>query len=133
MDTQTKGIHPLRISAEAQLKINDYVLNNIDIINKEHKYNLIEFDAPYFTNSLFMIKTDVWRTIVANKVDAYDEISLNNYKRDNNKKILFINNGFGLHLMYNTIYGNQNKWGIGVANGEELEKEFYNNIKNIIL
>ena len=133
MKTQTKGIHPVRISGKAQITINDYIGENIDIIDSKNKYNLIEFDAPYFTNSLFAIKTEIWREIINNGVDSYDEISLNNHKRKNNKKILFIDNGFGVHLMFNTIYGNKNKWGIGLEDGEEKEKIFYNKIRNLII
>lgn len=133
LNTQTKGIHPIRICGKSQVMINDYISKNIDIIINEKEYGILEFEAPYFTNSLFVIKTDEWKKIVNSKVDDYDEISLNNYKKKYNKKILFIKNAFGLHLMYNTVYGNKNKWGIGLPNGDVLEKEFYKNIEKQII
>ncbi len=134
LDSNIKGIHPLRISYEAQLEINNYISNNISIVKDKLDYSITEIKAPYFTNSLFCIKTKTWADIVRNRVDEFDEIALNNYKRKNNSKILFINNGFGLHLMYNTVFGNRNPWGIGVENGELYELDFYNTlIKQIIL
>lgn len=130
LNTVTKGIHPLRICYESQLLINEYIINNLSRFSKINNYELIELKAPYFTNSLFAIKTKEWKNILENKyVDSYDEIALNAYKKDNNKKFLFIKNGFGIHPMYNTVFGNKNPWNIGVENGEQLEQEFYNNLE----
>ena len=126
LGTEIMGIHPIRICYEAQVEINEYILNNPSIITDNNDYSLTEFEAPYFTNSLFLIKTSVWRDVINTPpMDAFDEISLNNYKSITNKKIMFINNGFGLHLLYNTIYGNKNRWGIGMADGELYEKSVY--------
>ena len=134
LPTRIKGIHPLRITYEAQVLINDYIINNVDQFIDNNDYEIFEVFAPYFTNSLFAIKTSEWRNILNNKdVDSYDEIALNTYKKENNKKFLFIKNGFGLHPMYNTVFGNKNPWGIGVENGEQLELNFYNNLKKQII
>ena len=46
---------------------------------------------------------------------------------------MFVNNGFGIHTMYNTIYGNKNRWGIGGEDSEEKELNFVNELKKIIL
>jgi hypothetical protein len=32
LDTETKGIHPLRINYDAQVLINDYIINNIELL-----------------------------------------------------------------------------------------------------
>ena len=134
LNTNTKGIHPLRISYEAQMEINNYILKNIDKFSSNNNYELFEINSPYFTNSMFFIKTSEWVKILSQPtVDAYDEIALNKYKRDNNKKFLFVKNGFGIHPMFNTVYGNKNPWAIGGENGEQDEINFYNNLsKNII-
>jgi len=134
LPTPFKGIHPLRISAEAQRAINEYVVNNIDIINQPQSYSWIEFDSPYFTNNFFAIKTDVWADILRGQCpDAYDEVCLNIYKEKANRKILFINNGVGVHLMYNTVFGNQNPWGIGMEDGEKYEKNVYHRLAESIV
>ena len=132
LGTEVMGIHPIRISYEAQVEINEYIINNLPIITNINEYSITEFDAPYFTNSLFLIKTGIWRDIINSSTDSFDEISLNNYKSVTNKKIMFINNGFGLHLLYNTIYGNNNRWGIGMADGELYEKSVYDRLINKI-
>ena len=134
LPTKTKGIHPLRITYEAQVAINKYILSNPNLFIELNNYEFIELIAPYFTNSLFAIKTNEWKKILSTRdVDGYDEIALNTYKRDTGKKFLFIKNGFGIHPMYNTVFGNKNPWNIGVENGELLELEFYNNLKKMII
>lgn len=134
LNTNTKGIHPLRISYEAQIEINDYILNNIDKFLSKNNYEFITIDAPYFTNSLFFIKTEEWVNVLKQStVDSYDEIALNKYKKDNNKQFLFIKNGFGIHPMFNTVHGNKNPWGIGGEHGEQDELNFYNNLSNKII
>ena len=134
LNTNTKGIHPLRISYEAQIEINNYILNNIDKFISNNEFKLFEINSPYFTNSLFFIKTSEWVNILSQPtIDAYDEIALNKYKRDNNKKFLFVKNGFGIHPMFNTVFGNNNPWGIGIVNGEQLEQNFYTDLKNKII
>lgn len=134
LNTNTKGMHPLRISYEAQVEINAYILNNIDKFISTNDFDLFEINSPYFTNSLFFIKTSEWVNILSQtEIDAYDEISLNKYKRDTNKQFLFVKNGFGIHPMFNTVHGNQNPWGIGGENGEQDEFNFYNELsKNIM-
>lgn len=134
LNTIIKGIHPLRISYEAQMEINNYILKNIDKFTSENNYEFFEIQSPYFTNSMFFIKTSEWVKILSQPtVDSYDEIALNKYKRDNNKKFLFVKYGFGIHPMFNTVHGNKNKWGIGGENGEKDEMVFYNELtKNII-
>ena len=134
LNTITKGIHPLRISYEAQMEINNYILKNIDKFTTENNYDFFEIQSPYFTNSLFFIKTSEWVNILSQStVDSYDEIALNKYKRDTNKQFLFVKNGFGIHPMFNTVHGNKNPWGIGGENGEQDEFNFYNELsKNIM-
>jgi hypothetical protein len=116
------------------MAINDYILNNIDKFISNNEFNLFEINSPYFTNSLFFIKTSEWKNILSqSEVDAYDEISLNKYKRDTNKQFLFVKYGFGIHPMFNTVHGNQNPWGIGGENGEQDEFNFYNTLSENII
>lgn len=134
LSTNTKGIHPLRISYDAQMIINKYIINNVDDFTKENNYDIIKIDAPYFTNSTFLIKTSEWAKILnQSTVDSYDEIALNKYKLDNNKNFMFVKNGFGVHPMFNTVHGNKNPWGIGGVDGEKDELTFYNNLLKKII
>jgi len=133
LNTIFKGIHPIRISYNSQIMLNDYILNNFNELLRINDYEFIDLKRPYFTNSFFFIKTETWRSILnSNLYDSYDEVPLNLYRERENKKMLFIKNGFGVHLMYNTVYNNNNRWNIGGENGELVEKMFYKNLLNKI-
>lgn len=133
LNTIVRGIHPLRISYEAQIEINDYILKNINSFLSKNDFRFITINAPYFTNSLFFIKTSEWKNILNHPtIDRYDEIALNKYSEDKNKKFLFVKNGFAIHPTFNTVHGNKNKWGIGMEDGLQYENNFYYELKNKI-
>jgi hypothetical protein len=101
-----KGIHPVRISNDAQNFILDYIIQNFERFMAKKEYSLIEVDRPYFCNSIFMIKNETWRNIIYDPnfwCDGYDEVALNLYKNKNNLKMIFIKNGFAVHPSYNTL------------------------------
>lgn len=134
LNTHIMGIHPVRISYEAQKTINDYIVDNIDGFVNKKEYEIFTVDVPYYNNGVSVIKTSDWKNILnQSPVDGFDEISLNLYKNKNNKKILFIKNAFAIHPMFNTIFGDQNPWGIGNANAQKEELDFYNNLVNKII
>jgi hypothetical protein len=125
-----KGIHPIRICAKSQIILNDYILNNFGKIVEEQNYSIEEFICPYYTNSVFAIKTDDWKKIVSMPAyDAFDEVSLNVFKNSFNKKTFYIKNGFTLHLTYNTIHNSShNIWGIGMLDGVNYESNLMEEI-----
>jgi hypothetical protein len=131
--TDTKGMHPIRVSYKAQTQLNDMIVDNVDKLIGESNYNMQIINAPYFTINLFMIKTSVWRDIYNTYGGSYDEIAISKYRKDSNKNFLFVKNGYGIHTMYNTIYGNKNKWGIGGVDSQEKENNFIKELKKIIL
>lgn len=129
LNTYLKGIHPIRICAKAQLLLNNYIVENFDRLMSKHDYSIKEFNEPYYTTSTFIIKTENWRKLLeVGAHDSFDEIQLNLYREKYNKKFLYIENGFGIHTIYNTIYGNKNIWNIGMEDGYSYELEFVNNI-----
>jgi hypothetical protein len=131
--SETKGMHPIRISYNAQITINDFILNNYKKLTEKNDYSIFEIESPYFTNNLFLIKTVVWKHIFKNNGGVYDEIPISTYKNNNNKKFLFVKNGYGVHTMYNTIHGNSNQWGIGGVDSADKEITFMNNLTNLLL
>lgn len=131
LSTEIKGIHPLRICYESQKLINQEILKNVDFLVSPQEYKFQEIISPYFTNIFFVIKTSNWKKILKNSIQ-YDEISLNNFKKNNNLKIMYIKNGFCVHLNFNTIFGNKNPWGIGGENAQFEETILYNQLKNKI-
>lgn len=129
LNTYLKGIHPIRICAKSQLLLNNYIAENFDRLISKHDYNIKEFTEPYYTTSTFIIKTEDWRSLLkVGSYDSFDEIQLNIYRERYNKKFLYIENGFGIHTIYNTIYGNKNIWNIGMEDGYTYEVEFVDSI-----
>jgi hypothetical protein len=118
-----KGIHPIRICAEAQIILNNYIMDNFHKITDKHDYSIEEFISPYHTPGAILIKTEDWKKVVMTPgSDGFDEVPFNNFKNAYNKKTFYIKNGFAIHLTYNTIHNsNYNCWGIGMANGLEYE------------
>jgi len=102
-----KGIHPIRINKEAILYLNELIIKKKEEIFKKQDYSLnITTDFPYFCNSAFIIKPEVYENIVSNKdlyVDPYDEVPVNKYCKLNNLKGIFIENTFTIHPIYNSI------------------------------
>lgn len=89
IDHYYKGIHPIRICAEAQVILNDYLMDNFHKITDKQDYSIEEFTCPYYTNSVFLIKTEDWKRVVLTPgSDGFDEVSLNNFKNTLNKKNL---------------------------------------------
>lgn len=132
LNTKLKGIHPLRINFNAQNLINEYTLNNVELIFNEQKYSIFNPipQRPYFTNSFFFIRTKDWniiRKLISQ--DIFDEITLNNFMRESKQKMAFVRNGFGIHMMYNTVFGCNNPFNIGNDNAEIFEKIFYKKLE----
>jgi len=53
---------------------------------------------------------------------------MNLYREKYNKNFLYVENGFGIHTIYNTIYGNKNIWNIGMEDGYTYEVDFVDSI-----
>jgi hypothetical protein len=129
LNTYLKGIHPIRICADAQVLLNDYILKNLDKIKSKHNYSIKKFTEPYYTTSTFVIKTEDWKRLLEiNAYDSFDEIQLNLYREKYNKNFLYVENGFGIHVMYNTICGNKNIWNIGMEDGFTYEVDFVDSV-----
>ena len=113
-----------------------WYLNNKYYSNKwscitENNYSIKKFTEPYYTTNAFIIKTEDWINLLnMGAHDSFDEIQLNLYREKYNKNFLYIENGFSIHTIYNTMYGNKNVWNIGLENGQEYEYEFVNSILN---
>lgn len=132
IDHYYKGIHPIRICAEAQVMLNNYIMDNFHKITDKQDYSIEEFTCPYYTNSIFLIKTEDWKRVVLTPgSDGFDEVPFNNFKNAYNKKTYYVKNGFSIHLTYNTIHNpSHNRWGIGMSNGIEYETNLLKKINN---
>ena len=120
-----RGIHPIRINNDAIHFVNQYILDNKQKFYDNNPKDIIYDDnSPYLCNTLFCIRTDVYKKILFDNSlfqDSYDEVPLNKYAWNNNMNHLFIKNGFGIHMLYN--------WNEEYLKYEEIfcEKFFNNN------
>lgn len=105
-----KGIHPVRVNKNAILYLNSCIINNKRKFYENRNLSIIRDDiSPYLCNSIFCIRTDTYERVVNDGslyVDAFDEVPLNKYAWINSTAHLFIRNGFGIHMCYNTVANN---------------------------
>lgn len=105
-----KGINPYRINSDCQNLINDKLLENLDNFVEKQDYKLTTLNQ-YFCNHCNMMLTSEWKKLIFDRsayVDPYEEVPFNRYAVRNNKNFVFIERAFGIHIMFNTIYGEGN-------------------------
>jgi hypothetical protein len=125
IDHYYKGIHPVRVSVDAHKKLAEIICRNSDKLMSMNNYRMEKIKFPYFCNSFYFIKTDVWKKIISNESlfrDPYDEVPLNLYMENNDLNMIFVRNGFCLHMAYNTINKPE------VNNQKEIEKYYMDNL-----
>jgi hypothetical protein len=109
IDHHYKGIHPLRVSMYLQNALLDYTLINSKYKNVNFENNLFDIKAVYFCNSVFLMPTKFYKEAIEGMqsgkyiMDGFDEVGLNQYIKDVNKKITFNKNCVAIHPSYNTI------------------------------
>jgi hypothetical protein len=112
-----KGIHPIRVNERALVELNKLVCKYKDQILKPDSYTLTyDVKAPYFCDSIFCIRTDIYAKIISSRelfVDGYDEVPLNKWRDMHNRALVIIRRGTAIHFMYN-----------GIPNYLEYEKMF---------
>lgn len=97
-----KGIHPVRVSTEAQIEINKIILENIDKFLSGNDYTSEIMFAPYLCNGFFGIKTAKWKDILTRRLgdNAFDEIALNEERWENKEQVIIMPD-WACHLFYN--------------------------------
>lgn len=99
-----KGVHPVRQSYRAQKLMFKFLLNKIEQFKAPQDYKIEIAKYPYFCNSVFIIRTNMWNRIVNDQslyCDSFEEVPLNRYCDIHNMKQAFISNAFGIHTKYN--------------------------------
>lgn len=121
MNHHYKGIHPIRINMEAINYVNQCILQNKSKFFQSAPSGVIEdTEAPYLCDSVFCIRRDVYKQIIHDSslfVDAYDEVPLNKYAWQHGMGHLFVENGFGIHILYNWF-----------SNLHDYERQFCNQL-----
>jgi len=100
-----KGIHPIRINYEAIDYLNTCILKNKEkFFSTEPSSLILNDNSPYLCNSVFCIRTDIYKTIIYDSslfVDPFDEVPLNIYAWQKYMKHCFVKNGLAIHILYN--------------------------------
>jgi hypothetical protein len=100
-----KGIHPIRMNHDAINYLNECILQNKEKFFTSEPSGIIrDTTAPYLCDSVFCIKTNIYKEIVNDRslfVDGYDEVPLNKYAWKHKMAHLFIKEGYGIHILYN--------------------------------
>jgi len=106
-----KGIHPIRINLDAITFLNQLVVRDKAKFYEDRELSILRDDtSPYFCDSVFCIRTEVYDAVVSDGslfVDNFDEVPLNKYAWKTGAAHLFVKNGFGLHMYYNTVPNNR--------------------------
>lgn len=95
-----RGVHPARFSFEYNNFIANKILENRSKFFEKQNYYLEEYPAPYFTNNIFICKTNFWRDSFKLFYDGWDEGQLTLKMLMNKAQVLYVRNGFGIHMAY---------------------------------
>ncbi len=96
----------MRMSLDAQLRINDYTLNHWNEFCHPQNLAIRWSDRPYLCPQLSAIKTETWRNLVNDKSltkDSFDEVNIHLYKNRENLRHVFIQNGYSVQALYNWV------------------------------
>jgi len=119
-----KGIHPVRVSANLQNLLVNYVLAHDSWKKSELYDNLLSIQPAYFCNSVYLMLKEsykqAYKGMMCQKyiMDGFDEVGLNQYVSDKNKNFVFNLNCVAVHPSYNTVGLTYN----------DISKTFFSNI-----
>lgn len=96
-----RGVHPARFSFEYNMFIAQKIFENKDKFFGKNEYSLETYPAPYFTNNMFVSKTNFWKhSLNSFEEDGWDEGHLSLRMMMDKSSILYVKNGFGIHMAY---------------------------------
>lgn len=111
-----KGIHPIRHGFGNSI-INDYIIENRERFFQKKSCSLISDNSPYLCDMCFVIRTDNYDSLMNKEnliIDGCDEVPVNRFAWNNNKKHNIIKGGYTIHITYNwrwvlnNVYGGSN-------------------------
>lgn len=95
-----RGIHPARLSYEYNKFIAEKIFANKDKFFAKHDYRMDTYVTPYFTNNMFVSETNYWRETSKIHGGGFDEGQLSVRMMMDQSSVLYIRNGFGIHMAY---------------------------------
>lgn len=115
-----RGVHPARYSEEYNMFIADRIITNKQKFFRKQDYYLDTYNAPYFTNNIFISETQYWIKTLRLFDDGFDEGQLTLQRDIDDSKILYIRNGFGIHMAYGMT-----------ANQQRIQQHYTKHLCNI--
>lgn len=109
MNTNIKGIHPIRFDAELQEYMMDLVLKNVHKFTSLQHMSMITINCPYLVNDMCLYSTEKIKKIKKEfGFDPYDEIPLNQFSQKYDLQHIYIMGAFALHSYFAFVsYGGQ--------------------------
>jgi hypothetical protein len=95
-----RGVHPSRFSYDYNMFIATKVFENYEKFFNKNEYYLDTFDSTYFTNNMFISETKFWKETLPIFFDGWDEGQLSFRMLMDRSKVLYVRNGFGIHMAY---------------------------------
>ena len=97
----------IRVSHEVQDKLIELILEDKEklLSKQDYEFRFVK-NRPYFCNSVWMMRTDVYKKIIHDRslfVDTFEEVPMNKYRDKHNLYMVFIDNAFAVHPSYNNI------------------------------
>lgn len=102
-----RGIHPARLSYEYNKFIAEKIFANKDKFFSKHDYRMDTYVTPYFTNNMFVSETNYWRETSKIHGGGFDEGQLSVRMMMDRSSVLYIRNGFGIHMAYGMTHKSQ--------------------------
>lgn len=100
-----RGVHPARFSMQYNMFVAEKISQNKDKFFNTKDFRLESYSAPYFTNNIFISKTQFWRDTLPLYDDGFDEGQMSLRMLMDNSAILYVRNGFGIHMAYGMTEG----------------------------
>lgn len=98
-----KGIHPIRHGFGNEI-INDYIIKHKNKFFEKKECTFIRDTSPYLCDMCFVIKTSNYDALMNKEnliVDGCDEVPVNRFAWNHNKKHYIIKGGYTIHITYN--------------------------------
>ena len=100
-----RGMHPARLSYEYNMYIANKIMEKKDKFYAKHDYSFETYVTPYFTNNMFVSETTYWKDTLPLCGGGFDEGQLSIRLMMDNTSILYVKNGFGIHMAYGHTHG----------------------------
>jgi hypothetical protein len=100
-----RGVHPARFSFEYNMFIASKIVQYKDKFFNKNEYSFETYDTSYFTNNMFIAETKFWKDTVGMFYDEWDEGQLTLKMKIDKSSVLYVKNGFGVHMAYGMTHG----------------------------